>query len=61
MAAATTAFASVSESPLVSQDSSLADDPLFLHHGENPGVLLISQPLIGAKITQLGLDLSENP
>ena len=25
------------------------NDPLFLHHGENPGVVLVSQPLIGGE------------
>ena len=27
----------------------LHDDPLFLHHGENPSVVLVSQPLIGGE------------
>ena len=25
------------------------NDPLFLHHGENPGAVLVSQPLIGGE------------
>ena len=31
------------------QDSSNVNDPLFLHHGENPGAVLVSQPLVGGE------------
>ena len=44
--ATTTANASSSKSPPSSQDSSMADDPLFLHYGENPSAVVTSQPLI---------------
>ena len=38
-----------SSSPSV-QDPALVEDisnPLFLHHAENPGAMLVSEPLIG--------------
>ena len=31
------------------QDSYNPNDPLFLHHGENPSAVLTSQPLIGGE------------
>ena len=31
-----------------SQDSPM-DDPLFLHHAENPSLVLVTQPLIGGE------------
>ena len=52
MAAIVTATASSSEthsSTSSTQDSSNVNDPLFLHHGENPGAVLVSQPLIGGE------------
>jgi len=45
--ATSTVNASTSD-PSSQQDSSLADKPLFLHHGESPGAVLVSQPLIGS-------------
>lgn len=47
--AAVTANASTTESPPSSQDSSMTDDPLFSHHGENPRAVLICQPLVGGE------------
>lgn len=47
--AAVTANASTTESPPSSQDSSMTDDPLFSHHGENPSAVLICQPLVGGE------------
>ena len=38
---------STTESSSSSQDSYNLNDPLFLHPGENPGVVLTSQPLVG--------------
>ena len=52
MAATVTATASSSEthsSTSSTQDSSNVNDPLFLHHGDNPSVVLVSQPLIGGE------------
>ena len=49
MAVTATATASASETQSSTQDSSKVNDPLFLHHGENPGAVLVSQPLIGGE------------
>ena len=49
MAVTATATASTSETQSSTQDSSNVNDPLFLHHGENPGAVLFSQPLIGGE------------
>ena len=52
MAATVTATASSSETHSLTsstQDSSNVNDPLFLHHGDNPSVVLVSQPLIGGE------------
>ena len=49
MAATVTATASSSETHSLTQDSSNVNDPLFLHHRENPGAFLVSQPLIGGE------------
>ena len=49
MAATATTTASASETQSSTQDSSNVNDPLFLHHGENPGAVLVSQPLIGGE------------
>lgn len=46
---AVTANVSTTESPPSSQDSSMTDDPLFSHHGENPSAVLIPQPLVGGE------------
>ena len=40
--AAITVNPSTSEHSSPSQDSSQADDPLFLHHGESPCAVLVS-------------------
>ena len=49
MAATATTTASASETQSSTQDSSNVNDPLFLHHGENPCVVLVSQPLISGE------------
>ena len=49
MAVTATGTASASETQSSTQDSSNVNDPLFLHHGENPGAVLVSQPLIGGE------------
>jgi len=49
MAVTATATASTSETQSSTQDSSNVNDPLFLHHGENPSAVLVSQPLIGGE------------
>ena len=49
MAATVTATASTSETQSSTQDSSNVNDPLFLHHEENPSAVLFSQPLIGGE------------
>ncbi|XP_050255160.1 uncharacterized mitochondrial protein AtMg00810-like [Quercus robur] len=49
MAAIVTTSTSTSETPTFSQYSSNLNDPLFLHHGENPGVALVSHPLLGGE------------
>ena len=41
--------ASTTEASSSSQDSYNLSNPLFLHPGENPGVVLTSQPLIGGE------------
>ena len=46
MADTTVANTSTTESSSSSKDSYNLNDPLFLHLGENPGVVLTSQPLI---------------
>ncbi|XP_075659243.1 uncharacterized protein LOC142629146 [Castanea sativa] len=43
----TNASTSVTQSP--STQDSLMDDPLFLHHAENPSLVLVTQPLIGGE------------
>ena len=45
--AAVTANPSTSKQFPFSQDSSQANDPLFLHHGESLGTILVSQLLVG--------------
>ena len=47
MADIAAANTSTIESSSFSQDSYNLNNPLFLHIGENPGVVLTSQPLIG--------------
>ena len=49
MAETTAANASTTEASASSQDSYNLSDPLFLHPGENPRVVLTSQPLIGGQ------------
>ena len=52
MAATVTATASSSKTHSLTsstQDSSNVNDPLFLYHGDNPSVVLVSQPLIGGE------------
>ena len=49
MAVTATATVSASETQSSTQDSSNVNDPLFLHHGENPVAVLVSQPLIGGE------------
>jgi len=49
MAAIITTSASTSETPTFSQYSSNLNDPLFLHHGENLGVALVSHPFLGGE------------
>ena len=49
MAATVIATASTSETQSSTQHSSNVNDPLFLHHGENPSAVLFSQPLIGGE------------
>ena len=38
-----------STSPSSSPQDSPMDDPLFLHHTENPSLVLVTQPLIGGE------------
>ncbi|XP_075665335.1 uncharacterized protein LOC142634996 [Castanea sativa] len=46
MASAVATNGSTSESaPVSSSQDSLMDDPLFLHHAENPSTVLVTQPL----------------
>ena len=40
---------SVPENPSPSSQDSPMDDPLFLHHAENPSLVLVTQPLIGGE------------
>ena len=49
MATTASTTASASETQSSTQDSSNVNDPLFLHHGENPGAVLVSQPLINGE------------
>ena len=49
MAVTATATVSAFETQSSTQDSSNVNDPLFLHHGENPVAVLVSQPLIGGE------------
>ena len=54
MASATNANVSTDASTFVNPSSSssqdsLMDDPLFLHHVENPSLVLVTQPLIGGE------------
>ena len=49
MAVTATGTASAFETQSSTQDSSNVNDPLLLHHGENLGVVLVSQPLIGGE------------
>ena len=44
----TNASTSVNPSSSSSQESPM-DDPLFLHHAENPSLVLVTQPLIGGE------------
>lgn len=46
---------STSKSPPSSQDSSMADDLLLLHPMDRPSAVLVSQPIVGREIIQLGL------
>ena len=41
--------ASTSASPSSSPSDSPMDDPLFLHHAENPSLVLVTQPLVGGE------------
>ena len=41
--------ASTSVNPSSSSQESPMDDPLFLHHAENPSLVLVTQPLIGGE------------
>ena len=41
--------ASTSMNPSSSSQESPMDDPLFLHHIENPSLVLVTQPLIGGE------------
>ena len=41
--------ASTSVNPSSSSQESPMNDPLFLHHAENPSLLLFIQPLIGGE------------
>ena len=43
------ANASTSKTPPSSQVHQWQDDPLFLHYGENPGAVLVSQSLVGGE------------
>ena len=54
MASATNANGSTDASTSVNPSSSSSqdfpmDDPLFLHHAENPSLVLVTQPLIGGE------------
>ena len=40
--------ASTSVNPSSSQESPM-DNPLFLHHAENPSLVLVTQPLLGGE------------
>ena len=40
---------SVPENPSPSSQDSPMDDPLFLHHAENPSLVLVTLPLIGGE------------
>ena len=44
-----TTDASTSVNPSSSSQESPMDDPLFLHHVENPSLVLVTQPLIGGE------------
>ena len=41
--------ASTSVNPSSSPQESPMDNPLFLHHAENPSLVLVTQPLIGGE------------
>lgn len=51
---------STSEHSSPSQDSSQADDPLFLHHGECPGAVLVSQPIFGENYPAWACSIKED-
>ena len=40
---------SIPGNPSSSSQDSPMDDPLFLHHAENPSLVLVTQPLIGGE------------
>ena len=40
---------SAPKNPSPSSQDSPMDDPLFLHHAENPSLVLVMQPLIGGE------------
>ena len=49
MASTTSSFVPTTKSvPSFAQDSPM-DDPLFLHHGESPSTMLVTQPLTGCE------------
>ena len=45
---------SVPENPSPSSQDSPMDDPLFLHHAENPSLVLVTQPNWWRKLLSLG-------
>ena len=47
--------ASTPVNPSSSSQEYPIDDPLFLHHVENPSLVLVTQPLIRGENLQLGL------
>ena len=49
MASTASTSASTSENPPSSAQESPMDDPLFLHHGESPSIVLVTQPLTGSE------------
>ena len=58
-AATQSAIASENATSSSSQDSPM-DDPLFLHHAESPSTVLITQPLIGRELLNMGSSCEES-
>ena len=58
-AATQSAIASENATSSSSQDSPM-DDPLFLHHAESPSTILITQPLIGRELLNMGSSCEES-